>query len=75
MGAPGVTKLEMTFKAGGMPAMARGAMTSEGNRGRAKRKVANTRGPARRPESGPCRDNTCLGSFILLIDVLGRSYC
>ena len=34
------TKVESTFKAGGIPANANGAITSDGNRGKAKRNVA-----------------------------------
>ena len=36
-----LTKLESTFKAEGMPAKAKGAITSVGNRGNANRKVAS----------------------------------
>ena len=35
-----LTILDKTFKAGGIPARANGAITKEGNNGKAKRKVA-----------------------------------
>lgn len=48
-------KLERTFNAGGMPARARGAITREGKRGRAKRNVASASGPEKSVEMGVCR--------------------
>lgn len=38
------TKVDRTFKAGGIPAKAKGAITKEGNKGKAKRNVARACG-------------------------------